>query len=418
MVDQLTPYQKEYLQQDSERTSKGAQLVAQYVQVFSANTNYGVPMTFKSNLTGSGSITNPTANSPWVGLTTTTASGDKVEYQTKLYLRYWAYRTHRCTFAVSFATEQANYVQQAGMFDANDGWFFQHDENGLHVVHRTATSGSPVDTVVSRESFNLDRLDGNGPSGLRLPQDFRFDRGITYGIQYNWYGTQVIKFFMTYGGSLVPLHEFVFSGQLDGVPFTRTAQLPLRFVAENTDTAAAGATMRVGSCSHSVADDVGRDLYMQFSASTGTTGITVDSTTTWQDLVAVRPKATISGITNRALFELTHWLLLAESNSIEYRIIDNVTYTGGTWGDVGGGSLAEYSVSPGTQAGTPRVVDINYLYAGRNDGGSSPESINDANIQIGLDTVSNAQYCFVVQARKLSVTTATAFAAITWAEQY
>lgn len=418
MVQQLSEAQKEYLQNLSERTSKGAQLVAEYVQTFSANTNYGVPISFKSNLTGSGSLTAPTANNPWVGLTTTTASGDKVEYLSKLYQRYWAYRTHRCTFAISFDTAQENYVQRAGMFDANDGWFFQFDSNGLHAVHRTATSGSPVDTTISLADFNLDKLDGNGPSGLSLGRDLQFDRGITYGIQYNWYGTQVIKYFLTYGGQIIPLHEIVFSGQLDGVPFTRTASLPIRFETENTDTTAAGATMRVGSCSHAVADDIGRDIYYQFSVSTGTTPATANSTTVWTDVLAIRPKATVSSIPNRALFELAHWQLLAESNSIEYRIIDNVTYTGGTWQDVGSNSFAEYSVSPGTQAGTPHAIDVNYLYSGRTTGGDSPENIADANIKIGLDTVSGAQYCYVVQARKLSATDASVYAAMTWREEY
>lgn len=417
MVEQLTEYQKEFLQHRSERTTKGYQAVSYYTQVFSANTTLGIPINMTTDTTGSGSIVSPTENNPWVGLSVTTANGDEAVYQSKRYLRYWAYRTHKATFAVSFDTAVANTTQEAGVFDANDGWFFRFSDSGLQLVLRSGVTGSPVDTVISQDDFNLDRLDGDGPSGLRVGLDIRFDRGVTYGIQYNWYGTQVVKFFIAYGGSVVYLHEQIFTGTLDGVPFSRTASLPLRFAISNSDTAASGSTMRVGTVSHSVGDDASGDVFDIFSASNGTTAVTVDSTTTWQDLIAIRPLATKNGITNRGLMELRHWLLLCEGNSIEYRIIDNVTYTGGSWTSVGGTSFAEYSASPGTQAGTPRVIDVNYLYSGRNDGGQTPENDAQSNIKIGLDTITGAQYCFVIQARKLSAATATAFAAITWEEQ-
>lgn len=417
MPRQLSDQEKQYLQNHSIVTSKGLLAVSSYVQTFSANTTLGVPLNMTTTTTGSGAIVSPTANSPWVGLQTTTANGDIAGYQSKLYQRYWAYRTHKISFAVSFATAVANTVQEAGMFDANDGWFFRYSSSGMQLVLRTATSGSPVETVVDRADWNLDRCDGEGPSGLRLGLDFNWDKGITYGIQYNWYGTQGVKFYFAYGSSVVFLHEMIFTGLLDGVPFTRSASLPFAFNIRNTDTAASGSTMRVGSISHAVADDIAGDYYYLFSASNGTTAVTVDSTTVWQDLIAIRPKTTVNSIANRGLLELKHWQLIAQGNGIEYRVIDQVTYTGGTWSDVGGGSIAEYAVSPGTQAGTPRVIDVNYLYTNRNDGGSTPENSVQSNVKIGLDTVSGAQYCFVLQARKIDATTATARTAITWEEQ-
>lgn len=411
----LNETEKEALQEKSERSTKGAQYVSNWLQTFSANTTLGTPsLVFINSTTGSGSITAPTQNVPWVGLTTTTASGDKVIYQSKIYQRYWAYRTHRVSFAVSFAEAQANYRQRAGQFDDNDGWFFQFDTSGLSVVHRTSTSGSPVDTVVNQVNFNQ----SSGPAGLVEGVDYRYDRGITFSIAYNWYGTQIIKFAMHYGGSVVPLHDFVFTGQLDGVPFSRTAQLPIRFETENTDTAAAGKTMRIGSVSHSVADDSATESFYKFSASNGTTAVAATSTTVWQDILAVRPKATVNSIQNRGLLKLAHWQLLVENNSIEYRIIDNVTYTGGSWTSAGDESIAEYSVSPGTQVGTPRVIDINYAYSGRTSGTETPENSLGGDLSLGLNSLTGTQEAYVIQARKLSATDANVYAALTWAEAY
>jgi hypothetical protein len=415
----LGPDQETELQHASQRTTKGTLAVSQYVQTWSANTHLGLQtLITRTAIVGAGAIVNPTQAIPWVGLSVGTASGDEAVYHSRTYMRYWAYRTHRLSFACSFATAVENTVQRIGLFDDNDGFFFQFDTDGLHVVHRTSTSGSPVDTVVSQADFNQDKLNGSYPSHLRAGLDFRFDRGITFGIEYNWYGTQCGKFFMAYGSSVVYLHDFVFTGQVDGKPYMRTAMLPFKAQIINTGTAPSSSTMRVGTCSHSVADDTSIDTFYQFSVSNGTTGIAVDSTTNWTDLLAIRPKTTFNSIQNRGLMEITHWQLLAEGNSIEYRIIDNVTYTGGTWTSVGTTSIAEFSVSPGTQAGTPRAIDINYLYSGRTAGNDTPENLADNNIRIGLDTSTGAQPCYVVQARKLSASTATVYAAMTWKEQY
>lgn len=400
------------------KTTKGTIVTSTYAQTFSSNTHLGLQSNMTTTTSGSGAIVSPTQNSPWLGLQVTTASGDKAAYQSKNYMRYWAYRTHKVTFAVSFDTAKTNQSQRAGMFDANDGWFFEYDENGLSVVHRTSTSGSPVDTKVARANFNIDKLDGNGPSGLFAGGGFHLDRGLTLGIDYNWYGTQVIRFFLAYGGEVVFLHQFVFTGQIVGLPFSRSAMLPIKFEVENTGTASAGSTMRVGTCSHAVADDASIDVFYQFSASNGTTAIAATSTTVWQDLLAIRPKSTHNSIENRALLAISHWQLQANTGAIEYRIIDNVTYTGGTWTPVDSSSVAEYSVSPGTQAGTPRVIDVNYLFADRNTGGETPENIANNNIRLGLDTVTGAQYCYVIQARKTSATDSDVLAAITWKEEY
>lgn len=419
-ADHLTPYEEKHLQEISQRTTKGTLAVSSYSQTFSANTHLGIPTnTMTTSLVGSASVVSPTQNSPWVGLQVTTASGDKATYQSKFYMRYWAYRTHMVSFAVSFDTGRANTIQRVGLYDDNDGFYFQYDDQGLAVAHRTSTSGSPVDTVVRMADFNEDQLDGDGPSGLVAGTDFFLDRGITFGIQYNWYGTQGAKFFLAYGGSIVHLHEMTFTGQIAGLPFMRSAMLPVRFMIENTGTAAAGSTMRVGTLSHAVADDTSIDVYFQFSASTGTTTTTVNSQTVWTDILAVRPKTTHNSIQNRALIAISHWQLETRDAGIEYRIVDNVTYTGGTWTAVDSNSVAEYSVSPGTQAGTPRVIDINYLFADRGTGGETPENIAQNNVRLGLDTVTGDQYCYVIQARKTQATPdAEALAAITWKEEY
>lgn len=420
MTKQLTLAEEQALQKISQQTSKGALAVSEWSQVWSNNTHLGVNSEIMStDLTGGASITDPTLNNPWVGLNVGTASGDKATFISRQFMRYWAYRTHRITFAVSFAPPIENTVQRVGIFDDDDGFLWEYSTEGLKVVHRTSTSGSLVETKVEQKDFNEDNLFGYQTSGLDAVEDFSFEKGLTYGIDYNWYGTQGAKFWVAYGFSVVYVHEFIFSGQVPGgAPYMRRAMLPFKCEIENVGVAPSGSTMRIGTSSHSVGDDVTIESYNQHSVSNGTTPISVDSTTVWQDVLAIRPKATINSIENRGLMALEAYQALVESNSIELRIIKNVTYTGGTWLSVSGTSIAEYSVSPGTQAGTPTVLEIDYIYSGRTDGSVFRGASGGANFRNSLDTLTGSQNAFVIQARKLSATTATVLATLTWREEF
>ena len=80
-----------------------------------------------------------------------------------------------------------NQVVRWGVFDDQNGLFFgQNVANGIFVAIRRAG----VDTIIPQSSWNVDPLDGTGPSGATL----NLAKGNIFQIVFTWYGYGVIEF--------------------------------------------------------------------------------------------------------------------------------------------------------------------------------------------------------------------------------
>lgn len=72
----------------------------------------------------------------------------------------------------------SNVVSRIGVFDdASDvygstflgnGMFFENSNDSMSIVYRTSISNTQVDTKIPQSNWNLDPLDGTGPSGARI----------------------------------------------------------------------------------------------------------------------------------------------------------------------------------------------------------------------------------------------------------
>jgi len=85
------------------------------------------------------------------------------------------------------------------------------------------------DFLVPQEDWNIDRLDGTGPSGYNiLPWRMQM-----LGMQYSWYAVGFVEFMLRGGdGRFVFLHKFRHSN-VTTEAYMRTANLPVRYEVEN-----------------------------------------------------------------------------------------------------------------------------------------------------------------------------------------
>ncbi len=85
------------------------------------------------------------------------------------------------------------------------------------------------DLIVPQEDWNLDKADGNGPSGYNLiPQRMQM-----IGIQYSWYAAGFIEFMVRGAdGKFVFLHR-IRNSNINYEAYMRTANLPVRYEVEN-----------------------------------------------------------------------------------------------------------------------------------------------------------------------------------------
>jgi hypothetical protein len=79
-----------------------------------------------------------------------------------------------------------NQIASWGMFDSQNGAFFGSTSTNIFVAIRR----SGVDTVINQASWNVDPLDGTGPSGITLS----LSKGNIYQVVFTWYGYGVIEF--------------------------------------------------------------------------------------------------------------------------------------------------------------------------------------------------------------------------------
>ena len=118
-----------------------------------------------------------------------------------------------------------------GLFDDDNGILLKDNEGIVECILRSNTTGSPVNRTIPQSEWNLDTLDGNGPSGIRLD----FTKSHLIMIDYAWLGVGRVRMGVVIKGCLIYFHEFDNSNILD-VSYMSTPDLPLRYQITNDGT--------------------------------------------------------------------------------------------------------------------------------------------------------------------------------------
>lgn len=159
---------------------------------------YGIPDTIlTTTLVNGGTAT--TANSCAI-LSTSGTAGSVAGVESFTSLRYVAGHEANALFTAAFTGALATNTQQyLGILDSTNGFAVGFNGTSFGVIARN----NGTDTFVPQSSFNVDRLDGTGPSGfLYNPTNLNIFR-----ISYGWLGSAVIKFqIMNSNGNLILFH--------------------------------------------------------------------------------------------------------------------------------------------------------------------------------------------------------------------
>ena len=313
------------------------------------------PLTWGTTLTGSGTSTH-LPNESSVRMRCTTASGDKVVRQTHKYFRYQSGKSLLLIMTGVMGALKTNTRQRIGYFDANNGIFFEQDGTNLKVVRRTFTSGAAVDNAVNQSSWNIDKMDGTGISGITLDMS----KSQIFLIDIEWLGVGRVRMGVVIDGKIYYCHQFLNANNLSLVYMT-TANLPLRYELENTGTSVS-TTDLIQIC-QTVISEGGFELTrgIHHSANSGTTSIAV---TTRRAVLTIRPKATFNSISNRGLIVPEDINTLVTTNNALIEIVYNGTL-GGTpsWTSAGSNSIVEYDVA-GTTVTGGEIISSYYIAAG------------------------------------------------------
>ena len=370
------------------------------------------PLFWQSILTGTGAATFVPATAS-VDMTVS-ASGDSVVRQTFRYFRYLPGKSQLVLLTGVVGAAAANVRKRWGYFDAANGLFFQQDGDGtLSVGRRSSVSGSPVDTLVPQDEWNLDTMDGRGPSGHALDPS----KANIYVIDFEWLGVGRQRYGVNIDGATYYVHETRWANTNTDVYMT-TANLPLRYEVTATGVPAAPATMKQ-ICS-TVVSEGGSDAEMQARVRSANNGTSPISASTRRAILSIRPKATFGGIVNRALIEPLSLEFINTGNAqVLVELVRGATLGGSpSWVSAGDSSVVERDVA-GTTVTGGEVLWSGYVgTATQGNQLQLPfDQVSNADVPLTLDHVGLNPINLSVVVTSLGAATACA-AAMTWKEVY
>ena len=315
-------------------------------------------------LTGSGTVTRDT-NANTANLNVGTASGDKVVRRSRRYIPYQAGRSQHFSMSFIFNAAKTNLRQRIGCFDDNDGIFLQLSGSTVSFVQRTSTSGSPSDSnAAAQSSWNIDKLDGTGPSQATID----FTKIQLLIIDYGWQAAGSIRVGFLINGEIVYAHVFHTANVLS-LPFMKSGAMPIRLEIENTGATSGASTMKT-VCFMASSESGFNPVGLIRSASTGITAKSVSTTLT--PIISIRLEAANSA---KSMCLINHTAMVITNDYIEMAIVKNATLTGASFGAVGSDSIAEFDVGASAATGGTTIYKSYTTQSG--NGAVGVSSISD-----------------------------------------
>jgi len=184
-------------------------------------------------------------------------------------------------------TQTENLEQRIGMFDANNGIFFEDTGTAYQIVRRTYTSGASVDDPILQSAWNGDRLDGTGASGYTLDPT----KSNILFMDLEWLGVGAVRVGFVIDGKFITAHTFYNANSLTTV-YMQTANLPIRYEIEVTSALAAGTYTLQQICSTCMIEG-GYAPYAvnKIVRTAAITGVTLGTAGTFYNIATIRIKS-------------------------------------------------------------------------------------------------------------------------------
>jgi len=307
-----------------------------------------------STSTATGGTTTFNANQGLVDLAVTAASGSEVIRET---IKVFAYQPGKSLLVLStfvMSPAKTNLRQRVGYYGANNGYYLELNNTTVSFVERSSVSGAVVNTLVNQSSWNVDKLDGTGESGITLD----LTKAQILFMDLEWLGVGTVRMGFVIDGNFYVCHKFHHANLITSTYIT-TASLPLRYEITNTGATSGVSTLKQ-ICS-SVLSEGGYELrgLQQAVGTPITTPKTLTTAGTFYPVVSIKLKSTrldaiavataLSAIGNTAA-------------NFNWQVVSGGTTTGGSWVSAGANSSVEYNIT-GTSFAGGRVIASGYFTA-------------------------------------------------------
>ena len=266
--------------------------------------------------------------------------------------------------------------QRVGYYNDYNGIYFEVNNSTVNFVERSYVSGGLAETRVAQSSWNADKLDGTGPSGLTLDTS----KAQIFWMDIEWLGVGSVRTGFIINGQIIVCHIFNHANLISSTYIT-TASLPLRYEIKNTAATSSSSTLKQ-ICS-TVISEGGYELrgLQQAIATPINTPSSLAVAGTYYPVISVRLKSTaLDGIVI-----LTALSMMGIGNGINYnwRVVASGATTGGSWISAGTDSAVEYNIS-GTSFTGGRILASGFINSS-NQGSPSIDILKEALFKFQLE---------------------------------
>jgi hypothetical protein len=269
--------------------SFGRLRVSNPVTLFDSQNRYKLNEKFFSNLIGTGTAVNYIQAQSSANLFVTSNVNDFVARESKYVFNYQPGKSllTMCTFVMNQA--KSGLVQRVGYFGRENGYYIQLGSNtspttlfsNVYIVERSNVLGTVSETLVAKQNWNGDKLDGTGASGLSLD----ITKSHIFYTDIEWLGVGSVRTGVVIDGTFINCHTF---NHANFIPYTyiTTACLPVRY--EITNRAATSGTSNLNQICSTVLSEGGYEPKEQLFCQLGPAGGKSVTTTTAVPLISIR----------------------------------------------------------------------------------------------------------------------------------
>lgn len=387
----------------------GRARVSQPLTLFDSSHRYRDNGKITTSNSATGATVAHNANAGLIECTLDTTSGSFAKRESSRVFSYQPGKSLLILQTFVMAAAKANLRQRYGYFSEQNGIFLQLNGTELSFIERSYTSGSVTETKIVQSSWNVDKMDGTGPSRKTLD----ISKAQILFIDIEWLGLGSVRCGFVIDGQFIHCHSFHHANLIQSTYIT-TATLPVRAEIENTGTTSSNSTLKVVCAS--VMSEGGYDLKGRprsiGNLPTGATQFNMPTAGTFYPVQAIRLNpANLDAV----VIPKEVSVMPVSSGFYQLKIVSAPEMTGAVWANVATDSSVQYNTN--VAATYTGGIDLFSVYFNSTNQSAAGVSLGDGlfKYQLERNSFTSTPYNFVLGVT-CSSASANVCAAVTWEE--
>jgi len=333
-----------------------------------------------STASGGAAVFSP--NEGLVNLNVNTTNGSQVLRETTKVFSYQPGKSLLILTTFVMSPAQNNLRQRVGYFGTDNGLYLQLNNYTLSFVERSIVTGVVTESVVDQSAWNVDKMNGTGPSGVTLD----ITKAQIMFMDIEWLGEGTVRLGFIIDGNFIVCHKFNHANLIPSTYIT-TATLPLRYEITNIGVTVNPSTLKQ-VCS-TVISEGGYELRGAQQAIgtpiTAPTSLAVAGT--YYPIISIKLRA---GYLDSVVILTALSIMGVATGIYNWKIVASGTTTGGAWVPAGVNSSVEYNIT-GTSFAGGRILASGFL-------------TSSAQASVSLDILKEALFSFQLERNSFTST--------------